>query len=335
MTDSAAAPAPDAAPTPDAPAVPARVALIGAGLIGRAWAIAFARAGASVALWDPAEGAADATRAALPPLLDGLAAEGLLRGQDPAAVAARVTTAPTLEAALDGAAHGQENAPERLDVKLPLWAAMDAAAAPDATLASSTSAIPASRFTESLPGRARAMVAHPINPPYLVPAVEICPAPWTDPAAADRVAALMTAIGQSPIRMSREIDGFVMNRMQGALLEEAFRLVADGICTPGDVDRGIRDGLGLRWAFMGPFETIDLNAPGGVLDYVARFEGMYRDIHDGLEGRRADWAEAADRVVGPARRAELPADSLGARQNWRDRRLMALLRHRLETGGDA
>ena len=86
---------------------------------------------------------------------------------------------------------------------------------------------------------------------------------------------------------------------------------------------------------MGPFETIDLNAPGGVLDYVARFEGMYRDIHDGLEGRRADWAEAADRVVGPARRAELPADSLGARQNWRDRRLMALLRHRLQTGGEA
>ncbi|MGG7564607.1 3-hydroxyacyl-CoA dehydrogenase [Rhodovulum sp. DZ06] len=320
-------PTPKTTPENTPGSAPRRVALVGAGLIGRAWAIAFARGGWNVALWDPAEGAAQGAIDLLPPLLSGLAEEGLLRGQDPAAVAARVRPAATLEEALAEACHVQENAPERLEVKLDLWARMDAAAPAGATLASSTSAIPASRFTEGLAGRARCMVAHPINPPYLVPAVEIVPAPWTDPEAAARVAAVMEGIGQSPILMQREIEGFVMNRLQGALLEEAFRLVADGVASPEDVDRGIRDGLGLRWAFMGPFETIDLNAPGGVEDYAARFDGMYRDIHASA-AHRADWAETVRARVAPDRAAALPRAELGARQAWRDRRLMALLRHK-------
>ena len=82
----------------------------------------------------------------------------------------------------------------------------------------------------------------------------------------------MAAAGQAPIVMKRELDGFVMNRMQGALLEEAFRLVADGYASVEDVDVGLREGLALRWSFMGPFETIDLNAPGGVRDYVERYQ---------------------------------------------------------------
>ena len=77
--------------------------------------------------------------------------------------------------------------------------------------------------------------------------------------------------------MKRELDGFVMNRMQGALLEEAFRLVADGYASAEDVDIGIREGLALRWSFMGPFETIDLNAPGGIRDYVERYQGHLRE----------------------------------------------------------
>jgi L-gulonate 3-dehydrogenase len=304
-----------------------KVAVIGAGLIGRAWSIAFARAGCTVSLWDPVEGAAAATVAMLPPLLDGLAAEDLLRGQSPQTVAARVTAAATLEAALNRAVHAQENAPERIDVKQALYRDLDRIAAPDTVLASSTSALLPSRFAEGLAGAARILVAHPINPPYLVPAVELVPSPWTSSDTMARTRALMEAIGQSPIVMTREIDGFVMNRLQGALLEEAFRLVADGYASPEDVDRGIRDGLGLRWAFMGPFETIDLNAPGGVADYVDRFDGMYRGIHDTAR-HRADWQAASATTITPARREALPMKDNVDRQTWRDRRLMALLRWR-------
>ena len=96
-----------------------------------------------------------------------------------------------------------------------------------------------------------------------MPAVEIVPAPWTDPAVVERTVAFMRAAGQAPIVMTREIDGFVVNRLQGALLQEAFRLVADGYASCEDVDIALREGLALRWSFMGPFETIDLNAPGG------------------------------------------------------------------------
>jgi 3-hydroxyacyl-CoA dehydrogenase len=97
----------------------------------------------------------------------------------------------------------------------------------------------------------------------LIPAVEIVPAPWTSPEVVERARTFLVAAGQAPIVMKREIDGFVMNRMQGALLEEAFRLVADGYATAEDIDVGIREGLALRWSFMGPFETLDLNAPDG------------------------------------------------------------------------
>ena len=174
---------------------------------------------------------------------------------------------------------------------------------------------------------------HPINPPYLVPAAEIVPAPWTDPAVVERAAALLRAAGHAPIMMKREIDGFVMNRLQGALLEEAFRLVAEGYASAEDVDVGIRDGLALRWSFMGPFETIDLNAPAGVRDYAQRYQGMYRDIFPSTQWR-ADWSGPVMDAIEAERRARLPAGKLAERHAWRDRRLMALAAHKKKAAED-
>ena len=145
-------------------------------------------------------------------------------------------------------------------------------------LASSTSAIPASHFTEALAGRARCLVAHPVNPPHLVPIVELCGSPWTAPATIARAQAVYDEVGQVPIIVRRELDGFILNRLQGALLSEAMRLVGEGYVSPEDLDKTIRDGLGLRWAFMGPFATIELNAPGGVVDYCARYSAFYRRL---------------------------------------------------------
>ena len=139
--------------------------------------------------------------------------------------------------------------------------------------------------------------------------------------------------GQAPIVMKREIDGFVMNRMQGALLEEAFRLVADGYATAEDVDVGIREGLALRWSFMGPFETIDLNAPAGVRDYVERYQGIYANLFAQMQ-RRVDWAGPVLTEVERVRRMKLPAGRLAERQRWRDRRLMALAAHKRRAARD-
>jgi 3-hydroxyacyl-CoA dehydrogenase len=124
-----------------------------------------------------------------------------------------------------------------------------------------------------------------------------------------------------------------MNRMQGALLEEAFRLVAGGYASVEDVDVGIRDGLALRWSFMGPFETIDLNAPGGVRDYVERYQSIYSNIFPQTR-HRVDWAGEVLETVEAERRKRLPQDGLRQRQVWRDRRLMALAAHKKKSDDD-
>lgn len=232
----------------------ATIGIVGSGFIGRAWAISFARAGHGVRLWDAAAGAPAAALAYIAAILPDLAGAGLLDGATPEAVLARITATGTLAEAVAEADHVQENTPEVLETKRAVFAELDALAQPGAVIASSTSALLPSRFTDHLKGRARCLVVHPINPPYLIPAAEVVPAPWTDAAVVARTAALLAAAGHAPIVMKREIDGFVMNRLQGALLEEAFRLVADGVASVEDVDIGIRDGLALRWSFMGPLD---------------------------------------------------------------------------------
>jgi 3-hydroxyacyl-CoA dehydrogenase len=304
-----------------------KIALVGLGLVGRAWAISFTRAGHEVSIWDERAEAIDEALAFVNKALPELDANGLLNGEAALNVRARMRRAQSFEEALDGASHIQENTPEDLEIKRRVFAELDRIAPPDAVLASSTSAILPSLFTEALAGRARCLVAHPINPPYLIPAVELVPAAWTDPRVVERTAWLFEAAGHAPIVMKREIDGFVVNRLQGALLEEAFRLVASGFATTEDVDVALREGLALRWSFMGPFETIDLNAPGGVRDYARRYQQIYARIFPSTQ-ERVDWSGPAMDGIEAERRARLPAEKLAERAAWRDRRLMALAAHK-------
>jgi L-gulonate 3-dehydrogenase len=302
-----------------------KVAVIGAGLIGRAWSIVFARGGFDVALWDPFPQQTQAALGFIADRLPELKESGLLRDA-PHTVIARIRPMAQLADALRDAEHVQENGPERVDAKQALFAELDRIAAPDTVLASSTSGIPASAFTEALPGRSRCLVAHPVNPPYLIPLVEICPAPWTDAATVARTRDLMTRAGQVPATVNKEMDGFALNRLQGALLAEAFRLIADDVISPADLDALVKHGLGLRWSFMGPLETIDLNAPGGLADYCERYGPLYAALQQQMTPRT--WDKALIERLQAARRAELPANMQPVRQEWRDRRLMALLAHK-------
>jgi 3-hydroxyacyl-CoA dehydrogenase len=301
------------------------MAIIGAGLIGRAWANVFARGGWDVRLFDADPSTRAAAQGLVAQSLADVARHGLVA--DPVAATKRLSTANTLEAAVAGVDFVQENGPERVQVKLALFEALDAAAPADAILASSSSAIVASRFTEKLKGRHRCLIAHPVNPPHVVPIVELCGAPWTSPEVIQRARDIYTSVGQVPMEVKKEIDGFILNRMQAVLLAEAFRLVGEGYCTAADLDKTIAHGLGLRWAFLGPFETIELNAPGGGEDYCKRYGPTLAKL--------ASRPFTAD-IFGPENVARImadwggspPPDSIAEKSRWRDERLAALQAHK-------
>lgn len=302
-----------------------KVAIVGSGLIGRAWAMVFARSGWTVALYDIAPGAAESARAACETGLANLARNGLC--DDPVAAYARLSTAATLAEALEGAAFVQENGPERLEAKLEIFAELDRLAAPETILASSTSALQCSLFTEGLAGRARCLVAHPVNPPHLVPVVELSGAPWTDPAVVARAREIFEELGQVPITVMKEVDGFILNRLQAALLLEAFRLVGEGYVTPADLDKTVADGLGLRWSFMGPLRTAELNAPGGLPDYFARYSPWFRRMAAAPAGLDSISDEAIARCLEAW--GEAPdAEAIEADARCRDARLAALAAHK-------
>jgi L-gulonate 3-dehydrogenase len=301
------------------------VGIIGTGLIGRAWANVFARAGWDVRLWDPDAAALANAPHLIEEALHDVARHGLAK--DPAAAAKRLKVATSLEDATADAELVQESGPERLDVKRDAFARLDAAASADTILATSSSFIVTSRFAEGLKGRHRCLVAHPVNPPHVVPIVELSGAPFTAPETISRARAIYESVGQVPIVVKKEIDGFILNRMQAVLLSEAMRLVGEGFVSAEDLDKTIRDGLGLRWAFMGPFETIELNAPGGIPDYCARYgETLYRTSAEPVKPEV--WGEEnVGRAVESWGRAP-SSEAILKKQRWRDDRIAALVAHK-------
>jgi 3-hydroxyacyl-CoA dehydrogenase len=304
-----------------------RVAIVGAGLIGCAWAAIFARAGWQVRLTDPHGPTLTAAPARVAKELQALARHGL--AQEPDAAAARLSVAASLADAVKDVAFVQENGPEKVEDKIAIFAELDRLAPPDALLASSTSAIVASRFTENLPGRARCLVGHPVNPPHLIPLVELCGAPWTAPETITRAREIYRSIGQVPITVNHEINGFILNRLQGALLAEAFRLVGEGFVSAEDLDRTVKDGLGLRWSFLGPFETIELNAPGGIPDYCERYTGFYKELAASAAGPEVYKSPNVDNVIGAWPHQTSP-DRIASLTQRRNERLAALAAHKAQ-----
>lgn len=301
------------------------IAIVGAGLIGRAWAIVFARAGMPVALYDIDPGSLDTAREAIRQSLDDLRAAGLL--DDSEATLRHIAFEPDLAKALANASYVQECGPENTAAKREIYTELERHVADTTVLASSTSGIAASAFIGDLTHPERCLVAHPVNPPYLVPLVEVVPAPVTNEAAVSITMQLLERVRQAPILVRQEVEGFVLNRLQAALLNEALRLYRGGYVSAADLDKTVKEGLGLRWSFMGPFETIDLNAPGGIADYGQRYGPLYSHIdaqRDHANPWQADTLEALKR--------ELDTQHGGAshndRQAWRDRRLMALSAHK-------
>ena len=203
------------------------VAVVGAGTIGSGWRRVFEHAGLDVRVWDT----------------------------DPAR-----RTVDSLGEAVAGARWVQESGPEHLATKQALFAELDRLAPAEAIIASSTSALPMTEIAHGTSQPERCIVAHPTNPPDIVPLVEIVPGERTAPETTTSAVQFLESVGQTPIACRKEIHGFVLNRLQMALLREALHLHREGVASAADIDRVVTEGLALRWAFLGPFAVEHTNA---------------------------------------------------------------------------
>ncbi len=301
------------------------VACIGAGTVGRAWAVVFASAGHTVRLYDTSP--SEIRERALPgsrTSLELLAENGLLN-EPVEKVFARIEVAETIAAAVAGAIHVQESVREDVEVKRQVFAEIAAHASEQAILASSTSALPGSTFLLDIAAPERALVVHPVNPPSLIPLVELCGTGLTSAGTIEQVRQFMLSAGMRPIVLKKEIDGFILNRLQFTLVAEALHLVGEGYCTPDDIDAVLKDGLALRWASIGPFEVAHLNAPDGLQGFVDRLGPMMRQLGKSARTDYA-WTDKQARDIHTELEGRIALSSIGERQSWRDRRIMALRR---------
>ncbi|MFI5622502.1 3-hydroxyacyl-CoA dehydrogenase NAD-binding domain-containing protein [Nocardioides sp. NPDC051685] len=228
--------------------------VVGTGAIGVSWVVLGLEHGLDVVAWDPAEGAEERLRAQVP--------EGGLRF---AADLGEVGAAADLVL---------ESGPERLEVKREIFAALDEAAAPDVLLTSSSSGLMPSTFQDACPRHPeRVLIAHPFNPPHLVPLVEVVGGGATSPEAVEAAMDTLRHLGKRPIHIRREVPGHVANRLQAALWREAYHLVDQGIVSVADIDTAIADGPGLRWSLLGPFATQHLSGGPGGLGHVLEHLG--------------------------------------------------------------
>jgi len=300
-----------------------KVGIVGSGLIGRSWAMLFASGGYKVVIYDKDPKVSEAALVNINEQLKKLEDAELLRGSLSAEEQMDLISSTTeLSECVKDAVYVQESVPEKLELKQSVFKQLDKLVSDTVILGSSTSCIMPSAFSENLEHRAQVVVAHPANPPYYVPIVEIVPSPWTNPEVVTKTVALMKEIGQKPVVCKKEVYGFAINRMQYAIINECWRLVQDGVMSVEDVDAVMSEGLGMRYAFLGVFETCHLNADG-MLDYCNRYaNGIYNvsETFGPVPKMQGEMAEEINRQLCE----KVPVEKLEERRAWRDERLACL-----------
>ena len=303
------------------------IGVIGGGLIGASWAAIFSKSGFNVFVYDSFPTVFDTFNERVKLFLEEL------KSIDPEInieeSLSRISINVSIEDLCKSVDYIQESAPEILSVKQELFAKLDMLAPNHVVIGSSSSAMPISTITQNLKGQHRCLIAHPANPPHLIPCVEICPGPNTSSLTIEKAKDIFDKSGASTVNIKKEIDGFILNRLQGALLNEALRLYSEGYANSDEIDATIRDGLGLRWAFMGPFETIDLNAPGGIRDYMVRYGPMYTEMAK-TQTSFPDWSDQVGEKLEIERRKLLPEDQLQERAKKRNLLLKSLRKIKID-----
>ncbi len=304
---------------PDPTAVQ-RVGVIGTGVIGAGWAAHFLRMGLDVVAFDPAPGAEDRLRGSVAKAWPTLERLGLREGAD----ARRLMFAPDLERAVAGTEFIQESTREDGPTKIRILADIDSAADPASIIASSTSGFSMTMLQRDAVHAERLVVGHPFNPPYLIPLVEVVGGERTDPDVVDWTVAFYTHVDKYGLKLTRELPGFLGNRLQEAMWREALHMVAAGEATVEEIDASITYGPGLRWALMGPCLTFHLaGGAGGMGHMLDHFGTALLEPWTRLEAPELT-PELRDRMVEGCQR-EADGRSINELERERDEFLVDLL----------
>ncbi|KWZ46512.1 3-hydroxyacyl-CoA dehydrogenase [Burkholderia savannae] len=292
-----------------------RIAVVGAGVIGASWTAFYLSKGFDVAVTDPAPDARARLDAALANFL----------GARAASLASHLAFEPTLDAALDGADFVQENGPERLDFKRDLYRRIDALLPARVLVASSSSGLRMSDIQSACGAHPeRCLVAHPFNPPHLIPLVELAGGAATAADAIAQAKRFYDGLGKVTIVLNKEMAGHVANRLAAALFREVYHLVGEGVVSVEDADKAVSWGPGLRWALMGQGLVYHLGGgEGGIAHFLEHLSGPMASWWDDLGA--PSFSPDVDRKLIDALREIQGARSMRELGAERDRLLVDLI----------
>lgn len=310
--------------------MPEKIAIVGSGLIGQFWAMIFASGGYQVSIYDIDAQQVSRALALIREKMQRYEQQGCLKGTTSASQQAELITGHTdLAECLEGACYLQECVPESVELKTKVFQQLDSMLTDTMVAASSSSCLGPSQFAGGMKHKDRVVVAHPVNPPYFLPLVEIVPGPWTSPDVLAKTRTIMEKVGQSPVTLKKEVPGFALNRIQYAVINECWSMLKEGILSPEDIETVMKDGLGPRYAFIGPLETMHLNADG-IVDYCHRYaDGAYR-VGQTMAAPPVQYDIPTAEKVLQAFQSNIPKEQIPDRRHWRDDQLAALAKLKRE-----
>jgi len=301
------------------------VAVVGCGTIGASWALFFATKGLNARLYDESPAALEKAQKFLADSLAVLVGAGHLTQANADAARARIEKFETLEGTLAGADFVQESASESYEVKRPLFKRIDTLCQPNVLLASSSSGLLMSEIQAGLVHPGRCLIAHPFNPPHLIPLVELVPGRQTRPESLEKARDFYLSLGKTPVVLRKETPGHIANRLAAALWREAINLAVEGVASVEDIDLAVSAGPGLRWALMGQHMIYHLGGgPGGMANFLDHLgpavESWWQDLATWTEfppEARQVLVDGLDQAVGERSFREITG--------WRDETLLKLL----------
>jgi len=302
------------------------VACIGSGLIGQGWATLFAAAGYAVTMQDLSD---DKLKSALDQVrlnLIHLEDNGRLQTETAAGAYKLILTTLNLAAAVKDADYILESVPDKYSVKKPVFKEVDALAAPATILASSSSGLLMTEIQTAVTRPERCVLVHPFLPVHLLPLVEVVGGEQTVPETVEITCRLMETIGKAPVRLKKEVSGYIVNRLQAAILREAMDLVAGGVASAEEVDQAFCTGMGMRDPFIGPLLRAHL-AGNGIESFVEHYAESYRLRWESMATWNTVPSQVRDTVVDSVNEMPIVRDkSLDEIKNWRDKMLMEILK---------
>jgi 3-hydroxypropionate dehydrogenase (NADP+) len=309
--------------------LPKKIACVGAGTIGSSWALLYAVKGYGVIIYDVNDDAIVKSMNLIKKMLDTMVENDILKKSVVKTALGRIRATASLDG-IAGYDYVQESAVERLDIKIELLGRLEKIVGKDVIIASSTSGLPITAMQKDMKHPERMVIAHPFNPPHLVPLVEIVRGPETSQSTVETVHALMESLDKVPVRINKQLPGFAANRLQTALFRESIAMLADGVVDADGLEKIMNAGIGLRWAFMGPIVTASLaGGAGGMEYYLEHFDPLIQSICTTL----STWTSIPEPVKKEVKRqtAELSLikdKSYAELVRWRDENLIGILKER-------